>query len=383
MKANIWIAALIVAGAWSGLRAQNSEGSIPQLIPRTAQQRQQEYDQNRRITLTVRVTDKAGKPEKDLSERDFTVLDNGVPRSIVSFRAVDAVTEPEAVHGLVLLDGLNGGAAALRRARREVARFLRGHEPLPFPVTLVVLSEIGLNEGQPSTSRSALLAQLTQLTEHLPVQDCEASIVGADMSSRMANMPSMTTTGSARTDCRGSQFLRSMNWLNQIAVEQQATQGQAVLVWVGPAWRVPQLKESGQIMPNGRTPTYSDIVLDLTKNLREGQVTLDAVSWEDFDQSKDAPQRPATLNIDTATPNQQAEELTPAALTEQTGGNVVEKDRDVSAAIDQCLQNAVTSYSLSFDPAQGRQADEYHGILVKVNRPGAVVRTTASYFAQP
>src|ERR1700744_4709933 len=42
---------------------------------------------DRRLVLDVVVTDKSGKTVKGLEQKDFTVLDNGNPQTVLSFRS--------------------------------------------------------------------------------------------------------------------------------------------------------------------------------------------------------------------------------------------------------------------------------------------------------
>ena len=64
------------------------------------------------IHFDVAATDREGKPFSGLAMKDFTLLDNGVPRKIVSFAASNQATdENERLTEVVLvLDEVNRGA---------------------------------------------------------------------------------------------------------------------------------------------------------------------------------------------------------------------------------------------------------------------------------
>jgi hypothetical protein len=47
------------------------------------------------------------------------------------------------------------------------------------------------------------------------------------------------------------------------------------------------------------------------------------------------------------------------------------------------LDDASNFYSMSFDSTPPAAGDEFHSIDVKVDRPGVIVRTESSYYAQP
>src|ERR1039458_10120400 len=59
---------------------------------------------NRRITLDVAVTDKAGTPVTGLEQADFTLLDNKQPQKILSFHAVTAPTAADPVEVILVVD---------------------------------------------------------------------------------------------------------------------------------------------------------------------------------------------------------------------------------------------------------------------------------------
>jgi hypothetical protein len=70
-------------------------------------------------------------------------------------------------------------------------------------------------------------------------------------------------------------------------------------------------------------------------------------------------------------------------LAYQSGGQVLEESTDLAADIDKCIADAKSYYVLSFDSAPAVNADEYHSLQVKVNKPGLTVRTNTAYYAQP
>jgi hypothetical protein len=104
------------------------------------------------IRLDVVVTDPAGNTVSGMSAKDFTLLDDGKPVKILTFRAHEPVTI------ILLVDTLNLSETLASQERREVDRFLRqngGH--LAQPISLLELSNMGiLTVGQPTADGNAL-----------------------------------------------------------------------------------------------------------------------------------------------------------------------------------------------------------------------------------
>ena len=119
------------------------------------------------IHLDVLVSDAAGKRVTDLLPLDFTILDNGQPRKVLSFRAYDgaSVKPNPPVEVVLLVDTVNLPFAQISFVHQELARFLRQNGgKLAQPVTLMLLSGDGLHvQPRPSTDGMGLVAVLDQI----------------------------------------------------------------------------------------------------------------------------------------------------------------------------------------------------------------------------
>jgi hypothetical protein len=51
--------------------------------------------------------------------------------------------------------------------------------------------------------------------------------------------------------------------------------------------------------------------------------------------------------------------------------------------MNECIDNARTFYSLTFDPPFAAHADEYHSLRVDLNRPTLTAHTSTGYYDQP
>ena len=78
------------------------------------------------VRLDVVVTETSGAVVRGLQMEDFTLLDNGVPRAVTSFEAVDGQQAP--VEVILVIDAVNLGGRGLAVAREEVRKFLRADQ---------------------------------------------------------------------------------------------------------------------------------------------------------------------------------------------------------------------------------------------------------------
>ena len=116
------------------------------------------------INLDVVVTDNSGKPISGLGPKDFALLDNGQPQTIISFHEYDGIssTPDPPVRVILLIDTINMPFDLAAFEQEEVERFLRrngGH--LGQPVSIFGLSDAGFwTLARPSGDGNALAAEI-------------------------------------------------------------------------------------------------------------------------------------------------------------------------------------------------------------------------------
>ena len=377
--------AMVCAG---GLVAQapTANEHSPPLVPRTPGQREHIYEAQRRINLHIVVTDASGQPVTGLKPEDFTVLDHGQPQKVAQFEEVKpAMAADDSVHGLVVLDAINGGSVGVNRVRKELVKLLRqGHGPLNFPLEIVVVSDGGTEDGQPTTDRNALTADLAHLTRNVHSTDCDLAPGARDMDSRIgAAFLGQMDSAQTRWNCLNSHLNASLNALNALAQEQQNVKGSAIVIWTGAGWPLPPKMDAGQIMGGGAMGDLSDAIFSVEAAMQEGQVTLEAVSWGRFERATGARRTGLQGGLAGASLTEQEAALELPALAEQTGGLALEKSKNLADSLNTCLADGEQYYSVSFDPAPAAGQDKYRSIAVKVDRPGATVRTLTGYYAEP
>jgi len=366
----------------SSLPAQQAPAQpAPQLVPRTAAERQHTWDANHRVTLLVQVTDSSGKPVQGLSEHDFTVLDNQQPRSLLSFTAVRGATVPAPPHVILVLDEINDSSAGLAWARKGIQELLRSEAQLPWLTSIAVLSQAGLQIGGASNKTDALSHQLSLLAPTLDPENCRYDNSDDLRSAATALRGSVDFDRSTMSpDCLNSHFVQSIGQLRNFAAGQVQVPGRDLMIWLGPGW--PLLTGPG-FRPDSdeNKQNFFDNLVQLSNSLRESQVTLDAISRRDA-----APWlglREAVLDKSVAqAADASATSLALQRLARQSGGQVIEEKAHLAGAIARCMADANAWYALSFNSPPATEV-QLHSISVQIDRPGVSARADTGYYDEP
>ncbi len=367
------IALLLSASDQSAVSAmaQSPDATSPiQLIPRTKEDRERRYQDERRIVLTVWVTDSSGKPVTGLKTNDFLVLDNQKSRKIDRFREVDGKAYTVKTHVIVVLDGINDDGSSFGYVKKGLDLFLgEDTRPLTLPLSLLFVSSARVFETQASTDRAAIAHQLAQLARLPRDPDCEQPKLNEyeGVGARVFLTPK------EKVDCRFNHFRHSILALRKVLRQKQAARvrDRTILIWTGRGWPYAVLYRGN----------YGDLLVELNTNLRQAHVTLEAVSRSDFD--SDLGLRTATDKVPQTPDDVAAEAMRLHVLALQNGGQAIARARNFADAMSKFLDDESNFYSMSFDSTPAAAGDEFHSIDVKVDRPGVTVRTESSYYAQP
>jgi VWFA-related protein len=170
---------LLCASAWAG--AQQVVPQDPALThrlppaPVTAEQRL--------IQLDVVVTDDKGKPVSGLTQQDFALFDNKLPRPILAFHAYDgAAQKPDPpVHVILVLDTVNANFNEVAFVRQSMERFFaQNGGQLANPLSIFLFDDEGVHaQQQPSMDGNALGAALDQIENRLRTIGRATGDVGA------------------------------------------------------------------------------------------------------------------------------------------------------------------------------------------------------------
>jgi VWFA-related protein len=343
----------------------------------SAQKRQSASEAPVPIHLHVVVTDASGEPVTGLTREDLSVSVNGRPQKIDSFHEVNGDANSGAA-ALLVLDMINDYKASLFRVMSGLIKTLKeGHGPLAVPLQVVVVTEDGIRRGQATTDRNALIADMLNLTHSAPLHDCDYTpqAIPTDYGPPGRSLED-------RRSCLNTHLMQSLVTLKQLAESAQKLDKPTVVIWTGPGWVLPRNLKTIGIGPDGPIRPL-DMIVPLEREMQEGQVTLEAIAPGKFRRAHSG--REASLKGDQAGPGigggEAALEL--PAIAKQSGGLALEKEKSFPNALNRFLNDGDRYYSLAFDSAPASAKDEYRSISVKVDRPGATVRTLTGYYTQP
>ena len=344
------------------------------LVPRSPEERERTFQVEHHIILNVLVNDASGKPVEGLTRGDFSLLDNQQPQKIASFRAEKGSTAIAPVHVMLVLDVVNNSSKQLANQRSGIEKFLtQNHGRLTYPVSFVLLSDSRVTVTPSSRDGNALIAELKNLPIHPHVlTDAPEAAIDPRFQPSGASTIISPTPGANDQNRR---FQLSVETLLGLAAKQEQVSGRVTLIWVGSGW--PPLLGSG-FRPD--TPavqkSFFAYIVNLSTAMREAQMTVDAI---DTRSGYDKPFLQGVPEVDQA----HATNLALPVLAYQSGGQVLEKGKDLADQIAACIADADSYYVLSFDSAPDAKPDEYHSLEVKVNRPGLTSRTIKAYYAEP
>ena len=364
-----------------------SRTPVPALTPRTHEEREQRYQTEHHVILNVLVADRSGKPVTGLSQNDFTVLDNGQPRKLDSFRTVEGSNGIAPVRVILMLDAVNNSPKDVAADRKGVEQFLaRSQGEFAYPTSVGILTGAGTRVSQPSRDRDVVAGQLRLLTRNVRSFDCEVAgnggdtVIGQDISA----VPDLDAPHiDPKAACLNQRFLQSVSALKRFAVEQQDEQGRAILIWISAGWPLLLNREFREDTTGLKQNLFDNLVL-ISNALREGQVTLDTVFSPDLF-------RRVELRTDhdnrlfNGVPRE--DEMTASSLglqmiAHQSGGLVLIDGKDLAAEIARCVDDAQSYYALSFDSPPAGKPGEFHSLEVKTSDPSLTVRTDTVYYAE-
>ena len=206
----------------------------------------------RRISLDIVVTGKSGNPVSGLGLNDFTLLDNGEPRSILSFRAIDTtVQKPDPpVEVILLIDTINVGSAYVAFERDEMAKFLRQNGGrLAQPVSVFMLTNDGvLAQPHPSSDGHALADGLAQIEYKV-----------------------RTLRQSGGSWSRAELFQKSLRNLTSIIGSETKKPGRKLLIWASVGW---PMFDNSDVSTSKGLRQYFDTIVGLSTSLREARISL-------------------------------------------------------------------------------------------------------------
>lgn len=327
------------------------------------------------IHLDVAVTDPQEMPVDHLTEGDFTILDNGIPQKIDSFRSSSDLTDvnAELAEVVLVLDQVNISPVQFDIARHGIIQFLRQNGGrLDHRMSIYWFKNTGLYATATPTNDGNVLAEeidhgrLPRVLWEIPPPS------NGDIRA-IAGMSATLWDSALRT-------------VYTIAIERREEPGRKVLLWMGYGWPF----DTGHF---NRLETAFESLVELSTRLREARVVICQIPPPADPRSVS----PHVFNFDypnyVAGVHSVSELLKDPQLSNphfalqvlaiQSGGLVLNKYSAIENEIQRCIQYVSNFYTLSFDPPHASQPDEYHGLKVQIRAPGLSASTSTAYYDEP
>ena len=315
------------------------------------------------ITVDVFVADSLGHPVHGLDQQNFTLLDNGQSRQLVSFRAVDPNTEPGTLSVLLVVDMLNNTITQVGRQREQISEFFnQDGGKLAHPTALAVMTENGVKMMN-GYSRDG-----HELQEAFQKVQSEIRPVGR----------------SAGFYGAAEHLQESLAGLQQIAAFEAKQPGRKLVFMIGPGW--PLLVDAGVEASDRQRAWVFNTLVQISNSLREGHVvlySLDPFGLGSMGGHADpffyqSYRKPVTKVNQAEYPY-----LAQQVLAEHSGGRALISSNDTLGDINSALRDAGAYYELTFEAPTAAKPNEYHKLEVRVDKQNTQVRTNAGYYAQP
>ena len=330
-------------------------------IPLIAQQQQPSAAPDT-VTLDVTVTDHSGKVVPGLTQSNFTVLDNGKPQQILSFRAIQAPATDPPTQIILLIDTVNNSITNVAYERDQIATFLRRSGPaLPLPLSFIFFSDSGAEIQQtPSSSTEVLLANLKQMETKLHTIRRDGGIYAA----------------AERVDL-------SLRTAGQIAAQEQLIPGRKLLIWISPGW--PYLSGTEiNLSSHDQQMIFSNLVA-LSTVFERARITLDSIDplgVADAGSIRSSYYEEFIKPVPSAQKVQQGN-LALQVLALHSGGKVLNTGSNIADEISSCVADASTFYVITIPRARADKPNTLHSIQVKLSDTKLQPRTLFGYYAQP
>ncbi len=310
------------------------------------------------VNLDVVVQTKSGSLVPNLSQQDFTAVDNKKARPIESFAVMTPAQIP--VHVIVFMDAVNTDFNKMAYVRGEVDRFLRAREgQLADPTAVAILEDKGPEMADRySTNGNEVADSLDHFTIGLREITRNSSWGASD------------------------RLQISLNAFHQLLNYAATVPGRKIVLWISPGW--PLLSGPRVDLDWKQQQGIFDDIVNISTQMRKADVTLYDLNplgagepmlradyYQDFLKGVSKPQQV------------QIGDLGLQVLAVHSGGLALESNSDVAGMIARCLADVHSWYAISFDSPVSGEPNEYHNIAVRVGEKGLVVRTRDGYYANP
>jgi VWFA-related protein len=317
------------------------------------------------ILLDVLVT-KSGHPVPNLTQQDFTILDNGQPTHPLLFHSHNLADIPAnqvdaSTNVIIILDQVNTPFEKVTFARQGIQQFLQQNGGrLNHPVTLGFFTEQGLQlQTQPSIDGNALSAAIDKQQQSFRLLESGAQFGGAQ------------------------RLTLSLDALDSLIATEKTRPARKLVLWVSPGWAL--LAGGRNVLTAGQQQQTLKTAIQLSTGLRQARITLYGIDplglagvgtgaaryYEDF-------LKPLT------DPNQAAiADLSLQVLATQSGGRVLFGNDLIQNYLNRAVDDLSAFYTLTIDPAPSTQPHQFHTLTLQLPNPNLKPLTRNGYYSQP
>jgi VWFA-related protein len=363
------------------------------------------------VQVDVSVLDKNRRPVRSLTAADFTILEDGKTRPIVAFVPVE-LAEPERVSGqaswvrdvspdvvtndvrpegrlvVIMLDW------SIRFEDQQLARRIAVaavDELGPHDLAAVIFSSAFANSGTPqnfTADRARLLAAINRpfanALHNAPVGpahdprngnyvmiDDPEGYESGDCLCRVCVPEMIASVADAVRDVPGRR--KTMLFIGTYFRSYEALQGPISRPPPGPPAAI-----TGVVRPSVYTMACAARLKDARQKMVRAtslaNLTIHTLDPVGIETTLNSPMGGSLIGI-------QERQLDLPVLADLTGGRTVMNTEAPDAALPALFAESHAYYLLAFAPADTKASGKLHKIEVKVNQPGATVRTRSGYYA--
>jgi VWFA-related protein len=377
----------------------------------------------RLVQIDVVVHDRKGNAVTDLTKDDFVLTDQGQEQPIRLFAVeiekrdtppLPPQLPPEGVFSnrlaspdpsrplerpanltVVLVDGLNTGLFDQHFMRKAVDQVLAKIHP-GDPVALYSLNN-GLRVLHDFTSQPPEVLEALQRFQAENSQALAASTPNTDIlpptmphaDPLMAEMMRNVEAGTERffVDHRVETTVAAFETIGD---HLQGMPGRKSLVWISGSFPF-SFDFAGGRMAGKNYANYAEQVARVVREFNRAGIAIYPVDargligmfdrYPTFSASSQG-SRPGTKRLDTSTRDSiTSTQATMLNLAKKTGGKAFMETNDLAGAIQAAMDDARTTYILSFSPTHNQWNGEFREVKVHVKRPGLEVRHRLGYLA--
>ncbi len=307
---------------------------------------------SRETVVDVVVTDSKGLPVHNLKQSDFSVEEDGKPQSIRSFKEFNAGTQAERRVLPKLPSGVYSNVGAT---------------PATGPVYIFLIDVMDTSPDQVVIEKKLMAEYLKSVP-----QSAEIAVFALSPNKGLLMVQAFTSDSASvatRIDAIDPEYLRPpslpvarmvIESFNHIAAYVVGIKGRKNLLWFTSQMPIKILRDGGY--DDGDPPPLTSFheVSELYDSLTAQQVAVypvDTTTLRVFENEK-----------------QQRDEahlrLLMERVAEQTGGAAYYNTNDLGSVMGKVFDRGSNFYTLSYVPPQFADDGRYHGIEIKVNKPG-------------